>query len=115
MEPLLFDLTQLKAVSRGNKAKANALVQSFIKDLSETTSSIRIAYNQKDFDQVAELAHRVAPGFYFFGIETFKQKIRILEKIAADRNDPSQLDRLIVEMENLAGSLSREMISVDGQ
>lgn len=77
----LYDLRQLKALGKGDEGFLVKMVALFIKIIPDTLSRMTGAYGQKDWKQLAALAHRLKPSLHTIGIESVLKDVQLLESL----------------------------------
>ncbi|MBI3521231.1 MAG: PAS domain S-box protein [Bacteroidetes bacterium] len=91
----LYDLSQLKSMSRNNDEYCKKMISLFIEQSTEALSQIIEAYAQKDLTTVHSISHRIKPSMDLMGIELLKQPIRFIEKQSRDNRDSEELKQQI--------------------
>lgn len=75
----LYSLSQLKALGKGDEGFLIKMVGLFIRVIPETLEQMTVAYNQKDWKQLAALAHRLKPSLHTIGIDKVSEDLVQLE------------------------------------
>jgi PAS domain S-box-containing protein len=116
-EPL-YDLSKLRAISRGNEAFVQKMIWIFCEQAPHMVSEMITASGEKDFARIAALAHKIKPGIDDLCIHSLVQRIRDIEKAAKDNIDISQLSGQLKEIagivENTVAQMSRDQLPRQG-
>lgn len=65
----LYDITQLKNLSRGDEEFVVNMVEIFVQHTPPSISQMNIALQKKDYESVAKIAHRIKPSIDNMGIK----------------------------------------------
>jgi PAS domain S-box-containing protein len=90
----LYDLSNLLKISNNNEAFMNNIIQLFIDHIPQSINDIRKAFNEKDFEKVRKIAHRIKPNILNFGIISIKDDIQQLLELNHEQ-DNSQYSGII--------------------
>ncbi len=90
----LYDLTQLKSISRGNKEFISKMILLFIDLVREDTKTLNNAIASEDVSTIRRIAHKIKPSVDLMGIETIKDDIRKLEIYEMGSGSSAELKRL---------------------
>ena len=101
----LYNLTKLYAIAKGKDSFVNKMIELFIEHVPPSVNEISNAYKEKDFEKIKSVAHRLRPSIDNMGIESLKNEIQEIEKLA-DGNQPSEhLNKLISKMEEVVSQV----------
>jgi PAS domain S-box-containing protein len=78
-EPLLYDLTMVKQIGKGNAIFLQKMVALFLTQMPIDIDHLREAAGKLDWDAVSKLAHRMKPTIDGMGMISLKESIRELE------------------------------------
>ncbi|TVQ67549.1 MAG: response regulator [Balneolaceae bacterium] len=78
-ETMLYDLTTLQELSRGDTNFVNKMVEVFAEQAEKAILELDDALHRKEFQQINKTAHRIKPGIDNMGIKSLTGKIRELE------------------------------------
>ena len=93
---LLYNLTSLINLSRGNKDFVDKMISIFIIQTTETIEKVENAIEIKDFEEVSRLIHKIKPSIEGIGIVSIIEEVKLLEKVAAENNNK----KLIISLFN---------------
>ncbi len=94
----LYDLAKLRALSRGNEAFIERMLQLFVRDIPESVTKMEAAFHQGDLMTVKALAHRIKPSIQNMGISLLKDDLPEIELIAATGNHDNRLEPMIEKL-----------------
>ncbi|MEI7508153.1 MAG: response regulator, partial [Flavobacterium sp.] len=93
---LLYNLTSLITLSRGNKDFVYKMISIFIIQTTETIDKVEDAIEIKDYEEVSRLIHKIKPSIEGIGIVSIIEEVKLLEKVAAENNNK----KLIISLFN---------------
>ncbi len=107
----LYDLTKLKAMSRGNAAFVQKMMRIFCEQAPQMVDEMIAACEEDDFDRVAAVAHKIKPSIDNLDIHDLIQRIRDVEKAAKEHVKKSLLLNQLNEMSRLVKKTIDQMSS----
>jgi len=106
----LFDLTNIKNLSRGDQSFVKKMIEIFIEHTPTSIQEIKVAYKQDDFTTISKIAHRMKPSIDNMGIFSLKNPIRELESNAKmEVIDKNKISSLIDIIENTLIKVIKEL------
>jgi PAS domain S-box-containing protein len=93
---LLYDLSNLKAISRGDDNFIKKMIMLFMEQVPSSLVEIHAAVEQNDFIKISAVAHKIKPSIDNMGIGSLKNVIRQIESLA-QKNQHSQELNLKIE------------------
>ena len=96
---VLYDLTKLKAISRGNNDFVDKMVSLFMEEIPVSMNSMLEAFNNYDYPKIQAIAHRLKPSIHNMGIESVALglgRLELLAKEAEPNKDYTELDALVI-------------------
>jgi CheY-like chemotaxis protein/HPt (histidine-containing phosphotransfer) domain-containing protein len=107
-----YDLSDLKAISRGNETFVMKMVNMFIEQTPVHVAEMAAKYHQNDFKGMAAIAHKIKPSIDNMGIVSLKETIRDLEKIGkkgiADAGIEAMLEMVDKNITQVINELQKE-------
>ncbi|WP_374445243.1 PAS domain S-box protein [Epilithonimonas sp.] len=95
----LYDLKNIRELSRGNDDFVNKMISIFIAQTEETIALIEQAFDNEDYAEIARLIHKIRPGVLGIGIHSLEDDMKKLEIDAKEeREDLSELHRIFKEI-----------------
>ncbi len=80
----LYDLKSIKVLSRGDDSFVKKMISIFISQTKETIPLVEKSLEEKDFEEVARLIHKIKPSIEGMGILSIKEDIIQLELLAKE-------------------------------
>ena len=105
----LYDLRELKAVTRENKDFFNEMIHTFIGNAESGIAQIRNAFENEDWRTVRETAHRLIPSYKHLGIKKVVSNLIELKNMAANEPVYEKMAALIVKIERKTGEVIRNL------
>lgn len=96
---LVYDLTKLHEISRGNTAFVEKMVNLFVNQVRLAMIEINTAYQENDFSRIRNVAHRIKPAFDNMGIVSLKSELQQMEFFAMANKHSPELARIIQHFE----------------
>ena len=96
---LLYNLSYLSDISRGDKEFMKKMVDLFINQIPAALTDINEAFADNDFSRVKALAHKTKSSIDTLGISKIKKEIKELEMLAM-QNKPNPRINEIIELLN---------------
>jgi len=107
-EGKLYSLDQLEAMSSGDEAFINKMVDMFIHMTPEAVDRMVTALAEDDLEDLGSAAHKIKPSIDMMGITSLRQKIRDLEQWGKNRLNVDQIPDLLNEViETLNGVIQQ--------
>ncbi|MFT4521425.1 MAG: HPt (histidine-containing phosphotransfer) domain-containing protein [Bacteroidia bacterium] len=94
-EEKLYSLEQLEALSSGDEAFINKMVDMFVQMAPESVDRMLTALNTDDLEDLAAAAHKMKPSIDMMGITSLHRKIRDLEQWSKTRTNVDQISALL--------------------
>ena len=91
----LYDLKQLEELSGGSKDFVIEIISVFISEVPLQVEDLKKAFTFDNMQDIASNAHKLKPSIDLLGINTITQDIRSIETIARNRENTSNLEGLI--------------------
>lgn len=104
-ESMLYDLGELRSVTRGNEAFFTEMIQTFIENASEGIEQIRRAIENSEWTDVRETAHRLIPSFKHLSIKTVVSDLVELKNESVQDNGREIVMQLIDRIEEVTGEV----------
>ena len=94
----LYDLSKLRATSRGNEAFVQRMIRLFLEQIPDSLNQLNEAYRKGDLDKVRSISHQIKPTIDALSIHQLKAEVRLLEKYA---EEGTRLEELGILMEKI--------------
>lgn len=109
----LYDLTHLHSMCRGNEAFFNKMLKVFIDTVPTSVVSLETAMLRRDWNHVAEMAHKLKTSFDTMRVSSLKPVIRKLEVDAKKQENleaiPEQVEKVTQTTRALLDQLRLEV------
>ena len=85
----LYDLSLINTIGKDDPAFANKIISIFVETMPENLASLITAGNDKNYEQISKIAHKMKSNIDFMGINSLKDIIRELEtnKFGSDKTE----------------------------
>lgn len=80
MEHKLYDLTELKSVSRGDKMFFNKMLRVFVDQLPGTFGQIEEGVSNHDYSAIKAVVHKIKPSLANLGIRSAVEQVKCIEE-----------------------------------
>jgi len=77
----IYSLNKLREISQGDEDFVSQMVSIFIEQATLSIKDLRQAQEEKDYEKIRNLAHKIKPSFDNLDIVVLKENVRKLEKI----------------------------------
>ncbi len=98
---VLYDLTVLSELSRGDKEFVLKIIRYFVNQAPEILEKMEKALIQKEYDELYSLAHKIKPSIASLGIKTLSTKIVFLEELARNEKDAEKISKTFYETKKI--------------
>jgi CheY-like chemotaxis protein/HPt (histidine-containing phosphotransfer) domain-containing protein len=106
------DLTYLEKVSGNNKSFVKEIAETIVNSIPKSILEMESYVKDKNWAEVARVAHKIKPSVTLIGMNQLKQKISLIEEEAKKKKKP----KLIVQLsEEINGSLRKAIESLKTQ
>ena len=111
-ETPLYDLTNIKTLSRGDQSFVNKMIEIFVEHTPTSVTEIKVAFENQDYLTISKIAHRMKPSIDNMGIHLLKNPIRELESSAKmEVVDDKKVELLIENIENTLAKVIEDLKS----
>jgi PAS domain S-box-containing protein len=101
----LFNLEQLRELSRGDEKFIAKMVAMFVQTAPASIAAMKSALQVNDFAKVKSIAHGLKPSIDSFGIISMKTRIRDIESFPFETNALGQLHQLLEESNDIISNV----------
>jgi HPt (histidine-containing phosphotransfer) domain-containing protein len=92
------DLTYLSTISKGNKEFTLKFIKTFIKQMAEDLPFLQQHLNDRNWEALANMAHKIKPSFQFVGVKEEFTNIQLIEHTAREQIKLEELQALIANL-----------------
>ena len=107
-EPL-YNLSSLKAISKGNEAFIKKMVNLFCEQTPPLIEEMKSAYFANDLEKMGALAHKIKPTFDNLNIRLLKQDIRAIENAGKEKTALPDLKELLDKIDQTVTQVIHQM------
>lgn len=112
MEPKLYNLEQIELMAEGNKEFVMTMVNMFIDLTPDLVGKIKKGLVDNNYDEIKAQAHKLKPSIDMMGIESVRNEIREIEKLALEKADVYTLNSKIIYLENTLNKVLEQLKSL---
>ncbi|QQV03424.1 MULTISPECIES: PAS domain S-box protein [Chryseobacterium] len=102
-DEVLYDLKNIKTLSRGNEEFVQKMLSIFISQTEETIPLTEKAFDEKNCAEIARLIHKIKPSIEGIGIYSIKEDVKMMEILAKENN--TELSELYLLFEKIKQTL----------
>jgi CheY-like chemotaxis protein len=100
-ESRLYDLHELRSVTRGNEAFFKEMIRTFVENAGEGIQQIRAAMEREDWTSMRETAHRLIPSFKHLDVKSVVSDLVELKNQSLQTPDLGRVKHLVQRIEEL--------------
>ena len=97
----LYDLTMIRSVSGGDEAFIKKMILLFIETVPQNVQELVDASAQKNWEQVAKMAHKLKSTIDSMGIKTIHDGIRSVEQNAKNQQNLELVPNMVKQVESV--------------
>ncbi len=105
----LYDLKSLEELSGGDSGFIQQMCTIYIESVPENVKHFNEHLEDKDWDAIRGLAHKIKPTIDLLGIEKLKVEIRELKDLAEEEGDPGRIAELIGYVNQMMQEAAKEI------
>jgi CheY-like chemotaxis protein/HPt (histidine-containing phosphotransfer) domain-containing protein len=98
-EPVLYDITEIRTISRGNEGFISKMLKMFVEQIPVHLQDMLEKCEGQQYITVGEIAHRIKPTIDNMGIVASKTVIREIEKMGKANTDNGNMMALIKKVQ----------------
>jgi PAS domain S-box-containing protein len=108
-QPLLYNLSKLEKIAKGNQQFMDKMIQLFIDQTPKSVNDLKTAYEIGDYSKVKAIAHRIKTSIDTMGIDILKDEIREIEKNAESLQSSEQTEKLISKLDTVINEVAASL------
>lgn len=93
----LINLAYLQDLAEGNQQFMNEIIEMFIRDLPDAIVQMQLYCDNKDWDKLKSVAHKMKPSLTFIGLTNLQKEIQKIETSAGERAGLEKLPAIILK------------------
>jgi HPt (histidine-containing phosphotransfer) domain-containing protein len=98
---MLYDLTELRTYSNGDKAFEADMFQTFLDQIPEFLSNMERFLSQDNMVEAGRAAHKLKSAAGFFGMESIHKMLQLIESSCKENTDKSKIAEYYTEIKTL--------------
>ena len=106
---LLYDLSKLKKMSRGNEAFINKMLQLFTDNFPQYNQDIKSSFEKRDIQKLKKLAHKIKPSINDMGIVSINQDILDIEFFDQNESSMELLKSLVDRVTSVLSEVTNQI------
>lgn len=91
-ENKLFDLSHLRQLALGDEDFIQEMIEIFISSSEEILNEMKAAYENKEYEKLGSLAHKIKPSIDTFLVEPLRETVRHIEQAHKTGSSSSEID-----------------------
>ncbi len=111
-----INLSYLKQIADGNDSFIIEMIEMFLNKTPEALAEMKASFEQKNWDSLRQIAHRIKPSFAYIGLPETQKLLAEIEKLSEEANNPEKVDELMLEVDVVCDSafsqLEKELLSL---
>jgi HPt (histidine-containing phosphotransfer) domain-containing protein len=104
-EETLFDLSVLKGISKGSSSTIDKMLNVFIDKTIEEMAQIKIATENKNWQTISNVAHKMKPALAYLGMKLLENNINEIQRLAKDHKEVEKISQLVILSEQLLNKI----------
>ncbi len=100
-----FDTSELLKTTAGNEDFFNQMLDTFIKNATDTVDSFEKLAKNEDWEGVGQRAHKAIPSFRYFKLNSLAKDLTHLEELGLHKKDFEPMkaltNRIIIDIQNI--------------
>lgn len=105
----LINLAYLVDLAEGNQQFINEIIEMFIRDLPDAVEQMQKYCDNKEWDRLKAVAHKMKPSLSFIGLTNFQKEIQKIETSAAERAGLDKLPAIILKSQWVVQQVVEEL------
>ena len=103
------DLSYLREMAMGDDSIIIEIIKVFLKDAPDAIEQMKACYVNKDWEQLAKIAHRIKPNLSYMGMDRARELILDIEQQAKSGNIRDDFRQQITEFDQLCNRAFDEL------
>lgn len=92
------DISELKRMGEGDSAFIKEMIELFLKTSKASMQSIKLELKDKNYDAIAELAHKLASPVKYLNVTGVYKTIKELEQLASGKKDSEVIEEKVAQL-----------------
>ena len=95
-----YDLKQLKKLADGDDDFVKEMIELFVENAPINLDEIKASLDNKDYNSIGYLAHKIKPSLDLMGLSNLKKDIIKLEELSQYGEDYDKISKIIVNLDS---------------
>lgn len=105
----LIDLTNLKDLVNNEHEMIKAFLIKFVNNAKPLVNEINVNFSNKNYKEIAKLAHQLKPIIDFFEISQIKKDIKLIEEICKSNKNSDDLKNLLENLNKVMSDIFNQI------
>ena len=105
----LYDLDLINTMTRGNAEKTRNMIRVFTEQTPQMVTKMKQAFDQKNFQTLNEVAHKLKPTMNYYGVPSLAEDLRLIENLSAEKPGSHLIEGALRHVEQLTEMVVNEM------
>lgn len=97
----LYNLSKVEEIAQGDTSFINIIVSTFIEEMPKDAAALEQSYNDEDYEQVYQFAHKMKPTVDLFGLGVLDEVIFIQDWGKFKKSDVSINKQMVVVLDRI--------------
>lgn len=107
----LYDLEKITAISRGNEAFVDKMVNTFIENIPKMVEEMRVAYENNDWKTISKLTPQIKPSLLSMNISSVEDDIKFLEEFKTRNPDKEGILNHLDHISEIISEVVRQLLT----
>lgn len=108
--PIVINLSYLREVASDNTEFIIEMIDIFLAQTPGYAELLTTAIENKDWNRMSEMAHKIKPTFSFIGVESAQQKMAEIEKKSRDQVD---YEGIVADFEDMKSAFTEIFVRLE--
>lgn len=91
---MIYNLDKLKEMAEGDEDFINSVVSVFLEEIPLDLKELEEALNERNYEQVYKLAHKIKPNVDLLGMEQTRAAALEIETLGKNQNNAAEIARI---------------------
>jgi hypothetical protein len=105
----LCDLSFLQEVAEGNDDFVVKMIQGFLEHTPDSLEKLTQHAENKQWERVRAVAHKIKPSIDFMGLNSLKEDIRLIEEYSHDQENPAEIMKLTERLKEVCEEAMKQL------
>ena len=96
-----YDLSKVKEIAQGDTNFVKVIVSTFLEEMPKYTAALEQAYEDTDYEQVYQLAHKIKPTVELFGLGVLDEVVFIQDWGKLKKSEVCIKNQMVVVLDRI--------------